>query len=837
LAFCDPFSTAISPLFADVPTFVSCSKPYNESRMAHQVIQLSAPCPPGESARRVCADCITRKLTSRAGVSNLQVRCDDGHARIELDYDPASVSLAQLEREARHAGSCLGPELVHMVVPIEGLYTPAAEQVIETVLNRMPGVEARASYVSRSVRIDFDRHSCPLVQIVGRAAEMGFPLRFDQAKRFPTKADADAAEVAASAKARTGTASLQGRMTSWLLGRPDVLLTLVGALFLVAGFVTGLTGGPDSLRVSLLILSYATAGWYTAVDTFQTLVALRFDIDVLMFAAAFGAAALGHYEEGALLLVLFAIGNTGEHLAMDRARHAIEALTDLTPQTATLREPDGSQREVRVEELMVGHAIVVHPFERIAADGKVAGGASSVDQSPITGESIPVEKAVGGDVFAGTINGEGQLLIAVTRLASQSTLSKIVRLVTEAQSQRSPTQTFTERVERIWVPLVLAGSVAVAVVPPLFFGGAWAVWFYRSMAVLTAASPCALAIGTPAAVLCGIARAARLGVLIKGGAHLESLGRVAAIAFDKTGTLTRGRAQVTDVVALGAISEDDVLRAAAAVEQEVSHPLAVAIVAEAQARNLEIPRAEGVEQVTGAGLVGTVEGRRVAVGRPSLLDRSLVGEAEKRIEQFNIAGRSAAMVARDGKPIGIIAMADRARENAKDSLARLKKLGVKHTIMLTGDNAHTAAAVAREVGVDEFHAALLPEQKVEAIRAATAKYGTVAMIGDGVNDAPALAAAAVGIAMGGAGTDVALETADVALMGDDLAKLPEVVGLSRFSRRVVAQNLAIALGVIALLAPSAALGYVSLGIAVVFHEGSTVVVVLNALRLLGYKPR
>ncbi len=805
----------------------------------HQTIILPANCPPEENRRQVCVECIHKRLAQRAGIHNVAVQCRDGHAHIELDFDPAAVSLAELQREVSHAGLCLGPEMVHMVVPIEGMYSPAAEQVIEAVLNRMPGVTARASYVSRAVRLDFDRHSCPLVQIISRASDMGFKLRFDLAKRYQTTDEAALAEAKSISTARSGRSAFGGKALGWLTAMPDIPLTAIGIALLISGWSVGLAGGPPWLRVTLLILSYCTAGFFTAIDTVKTLASIRFDIDVLMFAAAFGAAALGHYEEGALLLVLFSLGHIGEHLAMDRAHRAIEALTEMTPQTGTVRDADGSQREVPVEQLEVGQQIVVHPFGRVAADGKIVAGNSPVDQSPITGESMPVDKKPGDEVFAGTINGDGQLLVAVTRPAAQTTLAKIIRLVTEAQATRSPTQTFTDAVSKWYVPLVLIGAAAVALIPTLFFGGVWATWFYRSMAVLTAASPCALAIGTPAAVLCGIARAARLGVLIKGGAHLENLGRVRAIAFDKTGTLTRGRAEVTEILSLSeGYDGDAILRFAAAVEQEVRHPLAVAIVAEAQARNIEIPRAEGIEEVTGAGLVGIVEKHHVAVGRPSLLKEAAIpGDLDQRIERLNREGRTAVVVSVDSHIVGLIAMADRPRDNAAAAITRLRKIGIRRTIMLTGDNKPTADAVGLAVGIDEVHAQLLPDGKVEAIRDVARRFGSVAMIGDGVNDAPALAAADIGIAMGGAGTDVALETADVALMGDDLDKLCDAVGLSRASRRIIVQNLVIALGVIAILAPTAALGGVSLGVAVVFHEGSTVLVVLNALRLLGYRAR
>ncbi len=622
----------------------------------------------------------------------------------------------------------------------------------------------------------------------------------------------------------------------------ELAIAGLGGVFLLGGSIVHWTHGPVWLRLALLAVSYLLCGQSTFFETVKTLREFRFDIDVLMFAAAFGAAALGHFEEGALLLFLFALGGAGENLAMGKARQAIGALAKLAPETATLRAADGTEREVRVESLGVGDRIVVRPFDRMPADGVVAEGASAVDQSPITGESTPIEKIAGAVVYAGTINGEGLLLVEVSRAASESTLAKIVRMVAEAQAQRSPTEEFTQRVERWYVPLVLVLTAALIVVGPLSGimprqeGGKWAGWFYQAMAFLTAASPCALAIGTPAAVLSGIARAARLGVLVKGGAHLESLGRVRAIAFDKTGTLTQGRPAVTDVVAIDAGDADEALLLAAAVERGSSHPLAEAIVAHANGRDATMS-VEQIEQVSGMGMRAMRAGQRVLVGNWKMMRTLAGGEKLERISgELASAGKSVVAVALDEKCIAAIALADQPRPNAVGALAALKRAGIEHTIMLSGDDPRVVETVARSLGVDEHFGGLLPREKLERIGELQKRYGDVAMVGDGVNDAPALASASVGIAMGGAGTDVALETADVALMADDLEKLPQAIGLSRFSRRIIRQNLTIALGVIAVLAPLAAMGFAWLGVAVLFHEGSTVVVVLNSMRILAWRP-
>jgi Zn2+/Cd2+-exporting ATPase len=623
-----------------------------------------------------------------------------------------------------------------------------------------------------------------------------------------------------------------------------LVLASAGLLFLLGALITHQTGAPGWLRMSFVAGSFVTAGWYTGLNALHILRQFRFDIDVLMFAAAFGAAVLGHYEEGAFLLVLFAFSEAGEELALDKARRAIQALAELAPETATVRLDDGTEQIVYIDALHIGQCVVVRPFDRIPADGVIDAGHSGVDQSAITGESVSVEKSPGSDVFAGTINGEGLLVVRVTKRSTDSTLSKIVKLVSEAQEMKSPTQHFAERFERRYVPVVLLLTITLLIVPPVLNitprmeGTLWAGWFYQAMAFLTAASPCALAIGTPAAVLSGIARAARIGVLVKGGAHLENLGRVTCVAFDKTGTLTRGKPVVTDVFTSDILTSDqtrytanEILALAASVENQSTHPLAGAIVAEAHTRNIPLFEATDARQVPARGMTAIVDGKLIFAGK---IDAS--SGFMSHIERFARQGKSTVAVSVDDLPIGVIALADRPRDNARQTLTRLKSLGIRRTITLTGDRKAVAEQVSAELGIDETHADLLPEDKLALIQSLQKTYGPIAMIGDGVNDAPALAAASVGIAMGGAGTDVAMETADVVLMADDLAKLPDAVALSRFSRQIIQQNLFIAMSVIAVLAPLSALGYTYLGVAVLFHEGSTIVVVLNALRILFFKP-
>jgi Cd2+/Zn2+-exporting ATPase len=501
----------------------------------------------------------------------------------------------------------------------------------------------------------------------------------------------------------------------------------------------------------------------------------------------------------------------------------------------------GAEIELPVSEVQIGDEVIVRPGARLPVDGEVVAGRSAVDQAPVTGESAPIDKAPGDAVFAGTINGEAALEVRVTRLAKDSTLARVTQMVEEAQGQKSPTQQTLERFERYYVPAVLVGALLVIVVPPLF-GAPIGESFLRAMTLLVAASPCALALGAPATILAGVAQAARNGVLVKGGAHLENLGRLRAIALDKTGTVTHGQPEVTDFTALpgSGLDATGVLSLAAAVESRSAHPLAQALGRAAEAQGLALPEATGVEAITGRGLRGLVGGESVLVGSAALMTEAGIPvprDAESQAAAWQAEGKTVMLVARDGTVAGELAVADTLRPSVREVMARLHREGVAHTIMLTGDNAGVAEAIARQAGISDYRAGLMPEDKLDAIRELIGRYGRVGMVGDGVNDAPALANATVGIAMGGAGTDVALETADVALMADDLAKLPFAVGLGRATRAIIIQNLALALGVIAMLVVVSLTGAAGIGFAIVFHEGSTIAVVLNALRLLGYRDK
>lgn len=749
-----------------------------------------------------CVERLTA-LLRHEGMDRSHVVREDGKTRLCLHYDPERFGLADVRRLSAAAGASITKRYAHETLRVDGMDCATCAEVIEHALGRLDGVlEAKVSYAAERLRLEYDSEKTSRQAVARRLEALGYRIVAEEAE------------------------------AGWWAEHRELVFSLAAGALLLAGWLGSLAGAPYAVSLGFYLGVYACGGFFTLRDAVQSLRAKRFDIDTLMLVAAAGAAALGEWAEGALLLFLFSLGHALEHRAMDRARRAIEALADLAPKTALVRR-DGAEVEVPVDKLLRGDRIIVKPGQRLPADGRVAEGNSAVDQSPVTGESVPVDKGPADAVFAGTVNGEGVLVVEVTKLATENTLARMVRLVSEAQTQKSPTQQFTDRFERVFVPAVLIGAALLIAVPPLL-GFPFADSFYRAMAVLVAASPCALAIGTPAAVLSAVARAARAGVLIKGGAHLENLGRLAAIAFDKTGTITTGRPQLTDIVAFG-ITEEELLVLAAAVESRSGHPLAQAIVAAARARSLRWEDAVDAESVTGKGIRATLGGRRVEIGNLKLFaDETMSAEIAAQVERLESAGRTTMLVRADGRYAGILGLMDTPRAGVREVLAALGALGIAKIVMLTGDNERVARAVAHEVGLSEVRASLLPEDKVAVMANLVEEYGQAAMVGDGVNDAPALARATVGIAMGGAGTDVALETADIALMGDELDKLPFAVALSRAARRTIRQNLFIALGVVALLIPATLFGWAGIGVAVLIHEGSTIVVVLNALRLLTY---
>lgn len=782
--------------------------------------------PEGEGRSGQCVACIRQRLEGRPGIQSVVLEEAGGVTVLRLEYDPKLVTLAGLEREVTNARGCLDANHAHILLRIEGMQSVEAERAIERSLFGLPGVSANASYSAGTLRLEFDRTKCPLPEIVRRLDRLG----------YASKPVGAVAAVPAPLELRRATfAGYVATARHWARSHAELALVIMGGVFLVAGWLVGMKSASpwdvwNIVRVTLLVMSAVCTSTETGPEAWGMLRRFKLDVDVLMFAAAIGAASLGKFEEGALLLFLFGLGSAGEHLALSRARRSIEALSKLAPDTAMLLMEDGSSKQVPAKEVVEGDRVVVKPFERIPVDAEVVEGASAVDQAAVTGESVPVEKVVGNEVFAGTLNTSGRLVLKCTKSAGKSTLARIIQLVEEAQSTKSSTQVFTDKVEHYYVPLVFVATGMLIVLPPLMGWVSWGVGFYRSMAFLTAASPCALAIGTPAAVLCAIARAARIGVLIKGGIHLEGLATVKAVVMDKTGTLTTGKLSVSGVRAMAPFTEREVLALAAAAESASTHPLATAVVAHAKGLGVALEHPDEVEQLTAAGVKAQVGGRAVFAGKPSLIQGG--AEFDRLVEEAKATGAAIVALSVDGVAAGLIMLADTPRASAKAAVDRMRGLGIRHVTMLTGDHGGAAAAVAAATGVSDARADLLPEDKLRILRELEKEHGPVAMVGDGVNDAPALAQAAVGIAMGGAGSDVAMETADVVLLGGDLVRLPAALHLAKRARRVIRQNLVIALGVIGVVAPLAAMGFTKLSVAVLLHEGSTIVVVLNSLRLL-----
>ncbi|MDA0329145.1 MAG: heavy metal translocating P-type ATPase [Gemmatimonadetes bacterium] len=630
--------------------------------------------------------------------------------------------------------------------------------------------------------------------------------------------------------------------------------TAIALVAVMAGWLLPLVG-LTTVAFAALLVAYAAGGWHTARQAFRALRCGDFDVDLLMLLAAVGAAVVGHWLEGAVLLFLFSLGNTLETYAFGKTRRSIEALVQLRPEEAA-RIVDGVEEAVRLELLAPGDVVRVRPGERIPVDGTVVAGESRVDESTLTGESIPVAKAADAAVFAGTLNVGGSLEILMTRASDDTALARIIRLVEEAQDSKAPTQSWIEKVESRYALGVILAAVGAILIPWLVLGWTFDEAFYRAMTLLVVASPCALVISIPATIVSAVSNGARHGVLFKGGAYLDSLASVTTFALDKTGTVTVGRPEVigvraaTGVAAATATStdtdaawsdsdepmagEDWMIRLAAGAESHSEHHLAAAILRAASDRGLSIPDPSAFVSTAGQGVEATVEGHRVEVGRRSWIESRTGATTDPFLMELFQEGRETATpihLAIDGRHVGAFAVQDHPRPGTREALEALTRAGVKHLVMLTGDAEATAKSVAAEVGITEVHWGLLPDDKVKLL-AELRTRGPVAMVGDGVNDAPALATADVGIAIGVAGTDVALETADVVVMGDDLSSLALAVRLSQRTRRIVKQNLAFSLAVMAGLVVAALMGWIGLTAGVIGHEGSTIVVVFNGLRLL-----
>lgn len=620
---------------------------------------------------------------------------------------------------------------------------------------------------------------------------------------------------------------------------PAVTISLALSGVLVGVALTTHWTRAEALSRGVSIGAMLAGGWFLLPDAWQSLRRFRPDINLLVVIAAIGASVVGQWSEAGTVVFLFGVAEWLEGWADRRARRAVEALLEIAPKTATVNR-GGHFSEVPVEEVKVGETVTVKSGMNIPLDGEVLGGESAVNQAPITGESVPVEKKPGDTVFAGTVNGSGSLKVKVTKAAGDTTLARIIRLVKEAQEQKAPSQRFVDVFARYYTPIVTVVAFLIFLVPPLAFHDEWSVWLYRACVLLIIACPCALVISTPVSIVAGLTALARRGVLVKGGAHLEAVARLRALAVDKTGTITEGRPAVQGVDIVGKYSEDDIIRLAAAIDAHSSHPLAAAVVQHAEKRGVKFARARDYQNRSGRGAQGFIDGHAYFVGNHRFTHELGVcsEDIERRLAAIESKGQSVVVVGHRphddcaGEVLGIIGVGDSIRANAGDAVKALHAAGVEKVLMLSGDNQRTATFIARQAGIDEARGDLLPEDKVAAVKALRSQFEVVGMVGDGINDAPAMATATIGIAMGAAGTDAAIETADVALMKDDLSKIAETIRLGRRTLGIIRFNIGFALGLKLLFLVLALLGHTSLWLAIMADTGATLLVVANALRLL-----
>ncbi|NTX15687.1 heavy metal translocating P-type ATPase [Myxococcus sp. CA056] len=754
-------------------------------------------------------------LEAHHGVIDVHLRRDQGYAEVCLHYNPGLVNAAALLATVKRTGEQVAKRYKSHTWFVRGMSSADSATAIEHGLGKLPGVlSANVAYASERLVVEYDSEDISLKGIETGAKKLGYTL-----------------EVPSHGHACSHHA--HGGGLAPLLEMP---LVVASGVLLVAGWLLERFAPVPALVPTIVwALSILSGGFFAIRGSVKSLLQLRIDIETMMVVAALGAAVLGSWFEGAFLLFLFSAGHALEHRAMDRARRSIESLGALRPEVARVRR-GGELVEVPVAQVLRGDRVVVRPGDRVPLDGIIREGKSSLEQAAITGESMPVPKKPGDEVFSGTVNCEALLEVEVTRLSSESVLARVVDMVAEAEAQKGPNQRFAQRLERTFAPLVMIGAVVFPVVLVLM-GMPLKEAILRAVSLLVAASPCALAISTPSAVLSAVAAAARGGVLIKGGIYLELLGKVNAMAFDKTGTLTVGKPKLLSTAPVQGVTDEELLGTAAAVEALSAHPLAHAVVEAASARGIQAPAGSDMEAIHGKGLRAKVGDALVDVGSLALFEGDTVpADIKAQVDRLEEAGQTTMVVRKAGRYLGVLGVADTVRAGARHVIETLKQQGITRTVMLSGDNARVAKSIAAQVGLDEARAPMMPADKVTAVRE-MGRQGSVAMVGDGVNDAPALAAAAVGVAMGGAGSDAALETADVVLMSDDLSRLPFVLGLARQATAVMKQNLVIALGISAILIIATLFGLTQISHAVVLHEGSTLLVVANGLRLLAVRPK
>lgn len=766
-----------------------------------------------------CPDCAAKvesAVQKMPGVQGADLSFAVG--KLKLEYDPGQTGLDVVIKEVQKLGYRAvedesGVSLASTaVIRLEGLDCADCAAKLEKRIRLIPGAEeARVNFAT--ARLDLV-HQAPVDEVLKVINQMGYQGRVEG-----TVSEGEAP-----------------RLPLWQRNKYAFSALLSGA-FLLAAVMVHLLAGPGLPAQVLYLLAILLGGYLPArAGAAMLLSARELDMNMLMVIAAAGAIAIGQWEEGAVVVFLFSLGNALQGYTFDKTRNSIRALMGLAPQQALVRRGH-EEITVPVRDVIIGDTVIVKPGEKIPMDGQVVAGQSSVNQAPITGESIPVSKEVGDRVFAGTLNQRGSLEIEVTARAEDNTVARIVRMVEEAQAQKAPSQQFVDRFARYYTPAVIGAAFLVALLPPLLLGQPYHKWIYEALAMLLVACPCALVISTPVSIVSAIGTAARYGVLIKGGVHLEEAGALSVVALDKTGTLTRGEPVVTDIIPLQG-SQEEVLTLAAAIESRSEHPLGQALWEAARSAHISIPAVEDFQSVTGQGARGRVAGREYMIGSPRFIEANGLSleQVAPTLSKLQAEGKTTMILADSEQVVSLLAVADLLREESRAAVASLKKNGIERVVMLTGDNQETARAIAGQAGVDEFRCELLPEGKVEAVQQLMQQYGKVAMVGDGVNDAPALAVAAVGIAMGSTGTDAALETADIALMSDDLSRLAYAITLSRKTLRIIKQNVAFSLIIKAAILLLVIPGWLTLWLAVVGDMGTSLLVTLNGLRLLAARP-
>ncbi len=751
-----------------------------------------------------CSHKLKASLELSKGVE--EANLDPSTSILTLRYDPNVVSFEVLEKKARDLGCALAQRFGHETLTLTGLDCADCAIKLEKAVRRLPGILwVAANFATSKLSVEYETNRVSVAQVKTAIKNLGYGVEEVMGDQ-PTE--------------------------SFWSQHSKTVLTMIAGILLALGVANTFLGPEPDISRYFFAVSILTGGYFVARSGFYSLKTFSLDMNFLVTVAVIGAMVIGEWLDGAMVVFLFAVGSALESYSMRRTRRVIKSLVDLAPSEAHIRTGNLDQT-VPVEEVKVGDIVIVKPGEKVSVDGVVIAGTSSVSEASVTGESMPVEKADGDRVFAGTINNNGSLEIKTLRISKENAIAKIVHLVEEAQAHKAPTQLFTEKFSRYYTPIILFLALTAAVVPPLMYGQPFDPWVHRALILLVVACPCSLIISTPVALVSAIGNAAKKGILVKGGAYLEAIGSVSVFAFDKTGTLTLGEPEVTDIISFNSMSEGKILELANAIESRSEHPLAKAIAREARQQGIGTLKINDFQAVPGCGAYARLNGQVYYIGSWKFFsERLLPLTAKPDILHLEKAGKTVVLLGTEEQLVGALALSDTIRPHVRKTITALRELGHSHITMLTGDNEAAAAEIAKGLGIDTFHAELLPEEKVSLIKKLDARYGSVAMVGDGINDAPALAAATVGIAMGAAGTDVALETADIALMSDDISRLTMTVNLSRRAMRIIKQNIILSLTVVVLLVAGTFGGYLNLTLGVLGHEGSALIVIANGMRLL-----